>query len=63
MRTNEFVSDKFKALVECLAFHPKGAWLLASGGGDKDGFFAFIDPATGKASHKKKLRCTFMASL
>jgi WD40 repeat protein len=53
-RTFDFVSDKFKGLVESLAFHPKGDWLLAAGGGDKDGFFAFIDPATGKVLSQEK---------
>ena len=29
-------------LIEFLAFHPKGDWLLATGGGEK-GILAFID--------------------
>jgi WD40 repeat protein len=53
-RIHEFSSDKFKAMVECLAFHPKGDWLLAAGGGDKDGFFAFLDLATGKVLSQEK---------
>jgi WD40 repeat protein len=47
-RTHEFPSDKFKGLVEYLAFHPRGGWLMAAGGGDKDGFLTFIDVAGGK---------------
>jgi WD40 repeat protein len=34
-------------MIEFLAFHPKGDWLLATGGGDK-GVMAFIDPAEKK---------------
>jgi WD40 repeat protein len=44
-RTHEFVSDKHKGLVEYLGFHPQGDWLLAAGGGDKDGFLTFFDLA------------------
>ncbi len=43
-----FASDKFKGLVEHLDFHPSGDWLLAAGGGDKDGFLMFFDVATAK---------------
>jgi WD40 repeat protein len=53
-RTHEFSSDKFKAMVECLAFHSAGDWLLAAGGGDKDGFFAFFDLATNKPLSQEK---------
>jgi WD40 repeat protein len=53
-RTHEFLSDKFKGLVECLAFHPTGDWLLAAGGGDKDGFFTFFDLATSKVVSQEK---------
>jgi WD40 repeat protein len=44
---SEQVSDKYKGMVEYLGFHPSGAWLLAAGGGDKDGFLTFYD-STGK---------------
>src|SRR4029077_3313608 len=44
-RTQVFASDKFKGLVEHLVFHPKGEWLLAGGGTDKDGFLMFFDVA------------------
>jgi WD40 repeat protein len=47
-RTGEFASDKFKGLVEYLGFHPKGDWLLAAGGTDKDGFLSFFDLAANK---------------
>jgi WD40 repeat protein len=42
-RTHVFTSDKFKGLVHRLAFQPKGDWLLAAGGGDKDGFLIFYN--------------------
>jgi hypothetical protein len=41
-RTNEFPGDRFSGLVEHLAFHPEGAWLLAAGGAH-DGFLMFFD--------------------
>jgi WD40 repeat protein len=47
-RIYEFSSDKFKGLVEFLGFHPQGDWLLAAGGGDKDGFLMFLDLASKK---------------
>jgi WD40 repeat protein len=53
-RTHEFASDKYKAMVECLAFHPAGDWLLAAGGGDKDGFFTFFELASGKVISQEK---------
>jgi len=53
-RTHEFSSDKFKALVECLAFHPAGEWLLAAGGGDKDGFISFFDVGSNKVVSQEK---------
>ena len=46
-RMLEFSSDRFKGLVEDLAFHPKGDWLLAAGGAG-DGFLLFLDHRTGK---------------
>jgi WD40 repeat protein len=47
-RTHELPSEKFKGLVEYLGFHPRGDWLLAAGGGDKDGFLTFLDLAASK---------------
>ena len=49
-----FASDKFKGLVERLEFHPSGDWLLAGGGGDKDGFFMFFDVAAKKSPLQEK---------
>jgi WD40 repeat protein len=55
VRTHEFVSDQFKGLVEYLGFHPQGDWLLAAGGGDKDGFLSFFDLATKKVLSQEKV--------
>jgi WD40 repeat protein len=52
-RTHEFIDDKFKGLVEHLAFHPKGDWLLGAGGAN-DGFFLFLDLKTKKVSRQEK---------
>ena len=41
-----FKTEK-NGMIEFLTFHPKGDWLLATGGGDK-GLIAFIDPAEKK---------------
>ncbi len=41
-RTHEFPGDKIKGLVEHLAFHPGGDWMLAAGGAN-DGFLMFFD--------------------
>ena len=38
-----FPGDRFKGLVEHLAYHPRGDWLLAAGG-DHKGFVTFLDP-------------------
>ena len=40
-------------LIEFLAFHPKGDWLLAAGGGDK-GILAFVDPAERTLAEEKE---------
>jgi WD40 repeat protein len=53
-RTHEFSSDKFKGLVEYLGFHPQGDWLLAAGGGDRDGFLMFFDVAANKVLAQQK---------
>ena len=53
-RTHEFVSDKFKGMVEFLGFHPHGDWLLAAGGGDKDGFYTFFDLSAKKVLAQEK---------
>ena len=54
-RTHEFTSDKFKGLVEYLGFHPEGDWLLAGGGGDKDGFLIFFDLTAKKVLAQEKV--------
>ncbi len=53
-RKHELNNDKFKALVEDLAFDPSGKWLLSSGGAG-DGFVTFTDVETGKPIHQDKL--------
>jgi WD40 repeat protein len=53
-RTHTFASDKFKGLVHQLRFHPRGDWLLAGGGGDKDGFLLFYDLDAKKALAQEK---------
>jgi WD40 repeat protein len=53
-RTHVFASDKFQGLVHDLCFHPHGDWLLAGGGGDKDGFLLFYNLAAKKALAQEK---------
>jgi WD40 repeat protein len=53
-RTHEFPGDTFKGLVEHLAFHPGGDWLLAAGGSN-DGFLMFFDLANKKALSQEKM--------
>jgi WD40 repeat protein len=53
-RTHVFASDKFQGLVHDLCFHPDGDWLLAGGGGDKDGFLMFCGVAAKKALAQEK---------
>lgn len=50
----EFESSEFKGLIERLAFHPRGEWLVACGG-DNGGFALLIDPASRKSLHESKL--------
>jgi WD40 repeat protein len=52
--THTFASDKFKGLVHRLTFHPRGEWLLAGGGGDKDGFLLFYDLTAKKPLAQEK---------
>lgn len=49
----EIESPEFKGLVERLAFHPQGQWLLGCGG-DHGGFAIVIDPATRKIAYEGK---------
>jgi WD40 repeat protein len=52
-RTHEFAVDGFKGLVQQLAFHPDGAWLLGAGG-DSGGFLIFFDLGQTKILHETK---------
>jgi len=52
-RTNEFVGDGFKGLVERLVFHPQGEWLLAAGG-DNSGHLQFLELAESKVLKQEK---------
>ena len=54
-RTDVFVSDQYKGLVEYLGFHPRGDWLLVGGGTDKDGFLTFFDLAAKKVLAQEKV--------
>jgi WD40 repeat protein len=53
-RTHEFPGDKFNGLVNCLRFHPEGAWLLG-GGGANDGFLMFFNLDAKKAVRQEKV--------
>jgi WD40 repeat protein len=53
-RTHEFANDKFKGLVEHLAFAPEGEWLLGAGGA-QDGFLMFFDLKEKKAGRQEKV--------
>ncbi len=52
-RTHEFPGDKFKGLVESIAFHPSGNWLVCAGG-EHEGFVKFFDVNAGKLLHHDK---------
>jgi WD40 repeat protein len=52
-KIHEHADNKFKGLVQHLAFHPKGDWLLG-GGGANDGFFLFFDLKAKKAIRQEK---------
>ncbi len=49
----EIETGDIKGLVQRLAFHPRGEWLLASGG-DNKGFAVLIDPQAGKTLLEEK---------
>lgn len=53
-KTHEHADNKFKGLVEHLAFHPKGDWLIG-GGGSNDGFVLFFDLKAKKAIRQEKM--------
>jgi WD40 repeat protein len=50
----EFASDKFKGLVNRLAFAPDGSWLLGAGGSN-EGFLLFHDVAKKKVLREEKV--------
>jgi WD40 repeat protein len=52
-RTHEFPGDKFNGLVNRLAFHPQGDWLLGAGGAG-DGFLLFFDLKAKKVLRQEK---------
>jgi WD40 repeat protein len=52
-KTHEYVDGRFKGIIDHLAFHPKGDWLLG-GGGANDGFFLFFDLKANKAVRHEK---------
>lgn len=52
-RTHEFPGDKFSGLVQQLAFHPDGDWLVGAGGAG-DGFLLFFDLKEKKVLRQEK---------
>jgi len=52
-RTHEYGEGEFKGLVESLAWHPRGDWLLA-GGGANDGWLMLFDLADEKQAAKNE---------
>jgi WD40 repeat protein len=54
-RTHEFAKTKFKGIVNKLAFHPNGDWLLAAGGAG-DGHLFFMDLQKNKVVKEEKTR-------
>jgi WD40 repeat protein len=53
-RTHELPSGGYKGLVERLAFHPRGDWLLGAGGAN-DGFVLFFDLKAKKILRQEKV--------
>jgi WD40 repeat protein len=53
-QTAEFSSDKFKGLVNRLAWAPDGAWLVGAGGAG-EGFLLFLDAAKKKSLREEKV--------
>lgn len=53
-RLCEFPGDKFNGLVNQLAYHPKGDWLLGAGGAN-DGFLMFFDLKGKKTLRQEKV--------
>jgi WD40 repeat protein len=54
-RTHEFAKTKFKGIVNKLAFHPKGDFLIAAGGAG-DGMLFFMDLKKNKIVKEEKVK-------
>ena len=54
-RTHEFAKTKFKGIVNKLAFHPKGDFLIAAGGA-ADGMLFFMDLKKNKLVKEEKVK-------
>jgi WD40 repeat protein len=54
-RTHTIDKTKFKGIVNRLAFHPEGNWLVAAGGAN-DGFLFFVDLKTNKVIREEKVK-------
>jgi WD40 repeat protein len=52
-RTHEFPGDQFKGIVNRLAFHPQGDWLVGAGGAN-NGFLLFFDLKANKVLRQEK---------
>jgi WD40 repeat protein len=53
--TNLFEKTKFKGIINRLAFHPQGEWLLGAGGAGT-GFFVFIDLKKNKVTKEEAVK-------
>jgi WD40 repeat protein len=53
--THLFEKTKFKGLINRLAFHPQGEWLLGAGGAG-NGFFVFVDLKKGKVTKEEAVK-------
>jgi WD40 repeat protein len=53
-RTHEFPGDQFKGIVNRLAFHPHGDWLVGAGGAN-NGFLLFFDLKANKVLRQEKV--------
>jgi WD40 repeat protein len=53
-RSHEFPGDQFKGIVNRLAFHPNGDWLVGAGGAN-NGFLLFFDLKANKVLRQEKV--------
>jgi WD40 repeat protein len=53
-RSHEFPGDQFKGIVNRLAFHPAGDWLVGAGGAN-NGFLLFFDLKANKVLRQEKV--------